>query len=462
MRTLSILLTFILFPALHIVAQSATNTVIGTKSEVLSTQQDSIQHTPLFNFYWGVIKAIENGVIPLSITPLNADYYRLFVPLTVYNSALDWKDRRNELLKSEDNITSYDPFVTKNDEFFPFDTLLFTKVDRARRTTNELLFDVYIKNLDYKVYYEETIMSHQLLQDALPQKEPSKDPIMRLFAPEKPSDKVGDAEIIIRKPNFWITGGSGSLQLSQNEISDNWYQGGESMNSFTSELKLFANYNDKEKVQFENLFEVKIGFNSVSSDEYRKYRVNTDLFRFYSKLGIQAASSWYYTIAGELKTQLFNNYKANSKDVVSAFLAPANLNLSIGMDYKVKKKKVNLSVVMSPLAYNLRYVGDSRVDETKFGLKEGDKILHDFGSKFQTNISWTIIPSIKYDSRIYYFTSYKKVEADWENTINFVLNRYLSTKLFVHVRYDDGVARKDDHSFFQLKQFLSFGINYNW
>lgn len=461
MKNLCILLTFILLPGVSI-AQDTIRIAPVQEQNIPNTQQDTIQHTPLFNFYWGVIKAIENGIIPLSITPLNADYYRLFMPLTVYNSAFDWRDKRVEILKSTDEIKSYDPFVAKMEEFFPVDTLLFTRVDRARRTTNEFLLDIYIKNLDYKVYYEDQIMSHQLLQDVLPQKEPSKDPIMRLFTPDKPSDKVADAEIIIRKPNFWVTGGSGSLQLSQNEISDNWYQGGESMNSLTSELKLFANYNDKEKVQFENLVEIKIGFNSVSSDTIRKYRVNTDLFRFYSKLGIQAASSWYYTVTGELKTQLFNNYKANSKDVVSAFLAPANLNLSIGMDYKLKKNKINLSVVMSPLAYNLRYVGDSRVDETKFGLDEGDKLLHDFGSKFQTNISWTIIPSIKYDSRIYYFTSYKKVEAEWENTINFVLNRYLSTKLFVHVRYDDGVARKDDNSFFQLKQFLSFGINYNW
>jgi hypothetical protein len=184
--------------------------------------------------------------------------------------------------------------------------------------------------------------------------------------------------------------------------------------------------------------------------------------RLSSKLGIKAASNWYYTISGEFNSQFFRNYKANSNQPVSAFMAPANLIFSIGMDYKLNRKNLTLSVFLSPGAYNMRYVGVKEVDETQFGLKKGESFLHDIGSKFQSNMTWKIIPSVVWESRLYYFTSYKKVEAEWENTFNFVLNRYLSTKLFFHGRFDDGVTRKTDTSYFQFKELLSFGINYAW
>lgn len=269
-------------------------------------------------------------------------------------------------------------------------------------------------------------------------------------------------DVIVRKPNFWKKSGSASLQFTQNYISGNWYKGGESTNTMLSALTFETNYNDEQKVQWDNKLELKLGFLTARSDTLHKYKTNNDLIRATSKLGLRAVSTWYYTFQAEFNSQFFEGYKSNDSKMYSNIFAPANLILSIGMDYKKTNKIITASVYLSPAAYNMRYVGDNRVDETSFGLKEGHSFLHDVGSKVEVNTKWKIVNNITWQSRLYYFTNYKKVETEWENTFNMAVTKTLSTQLFFHARFDDGVAKKSGYSYFQMKELLSFGLNYTW
>lgn len=98
------------------------------------------------------------------------------------------------------------------------------------------------------------------------------------------------------KPNFWAISGNGYAQFSQNYISDNWYKGGESTVSLLSGAVLQFNYDDKQKVQFENKIEWKLGFISAPSDTVHQYKTSEDLLRLSSKFGYKAITNWYYTI----------------------------------------------------------------------------------------------------------------------------------------------------------------------
>lgn len=435
---------------------SAQHSKKGTLSGNNIVLQKDTEPSLLYQYYFGQLDSLNNDTLPMRYIIPNPYYYRLFTPVAFYYAPV------NQINEMTWEFQPLDILTDSRVDLLPVNKDAFTSIERTNRQVNRVLMDTYVNHPEYVVTTEEQILSREVFREYIGVNPSPKTSVLSLFKAEKVDIPVSEAEVAIHKPNFWVTGGNGSLQFTQNYISDNWYKGGDSNKSLLGYLQLYANYNDKEKIQLENLFEAKVGFITNASDTVHSYRMNTDVLRLYSKLGIQAASRWYYTVTAEFNTQFFHNYKANTNDLQSAFLAPANLILGIGMDYKQKTKSMNLSVVISPLAYNLRYVGNDNVDETRFGLDKGKKLLHDFGSKLQTTLSWMIAPSIIIDSRLYYFTNYKKVEAEWENTVNFVLNRYLSTKLFVHTRFDDNVKRVDNQSYFQIQELLSFGINYIW
>jgi hypothetical protein len=454
MNRLFLLLMMALPVAFSASGQQVTDTI--TRKQAIAPPPDTTSPSLLYQFYFARLDSLNNDALPMRYIIPNPYYYRLFTPLAFYYAPVR---------QMTDIPWTFRPLEAAADSrvaLLPADTEAFTSIDRTNKQVNRVLMSTYLNHPEYVVTTEDRILSRKVFRKDIEVKASPETSVLSLFKAEPVGTSVGKAEVVIRKPNFWVTGGSGSLQLTQNYISGNWYKGGESSKSMLGYFQLFANYNDKEKVQFENMFEAKVGFMTAASDTIHSYKMNTDLLRLYSKLGLQAASNWYYTVSAEFNSQLFRNYKTNTNVVQSAFLAPANIILSVGMDYKQKRKNMNLSVFLSPLAYNLRYVGSDKVDETRFGLEKDKSALNDFGSKIQTTLSWTIIPSVVLNSRFYYFTNYKKVETEWENTLNFVLNRYLSTKLFIHARFDDNAKRVDNHSYFQLQELLSFGLNYKW
>ena len=304
-----------------------------------------------------------------------------------------------------------------------------------------------------------------LLDDVQVVNAPRQEKMKNYMQVSNPVEKANvENEFRVLKPNFWKKTAAASMQFSQYSISDNWYQGGESTNALLSELKLTANYDDRQKVQFENSLEIKIGFITAPSDTVHSYKTNADLLRLNSKLGVRAIKNLYYTIAAEFKTQFFPNYKTNTNDMISNFLSPAQLDLSVGMDYKLDKPKYKLSLMGAPFSYTFVYISnDDIVNPSSFNVEPGHTSANLFGSKITANLDWKIAKNISYLTKLEYFTTYDKVIASWENTFNFQLNRYLSTKLFIHARYDDGVTLTEENdTYFQLKEMLTFGLSYTW
>ncbi|MBQ0047357.1 MAG: DUF3078 domain-containing protein [Prevotellaceae bacterium] len=278
-----------------------------------------------------------------------------------------------------------------------------------------------------------------------------------------------DVDIQIVKPNFWKTSGKFSLQFTQNYFSEKWYKGGDNNMTLFSNLILEANYNDQNKIQWDNKLDLRLGYVTTKSDKYHRYLSNNDKIALYSKIGVKAAKSWFYTVSAEANSQFMPGYRANKKERFSDFLAPLDAFMSIGMDYKPAMKNGNtLSVTLLPLSYKMRYIGADDDNETSAihaAYNQPSDFKQDFGSKLEFNAKIKLAKSLTWRSRLYYFTSYEYTEGECENVFSYQFNKYFSTELNTLWRFDDnrGMNFKDDNlGYFQFKELFTFGLSYNF
>jgi hypothetical protein len=203
---------------------------------------------------------------------------------------------------------------------------------------------------------------------------------------------------------------------------------------------------------------MKLGFLSSHGDEVHKFRTNADQLRMVNKLGLQATSHWYYTVMLQSWTQFYPGYHKNDSYVYSDFMSPFESVFSIGMDYKLKLKKLNVEATLSPIACDWKYV-DRKALASSYGIESGKHSDIGLGSNITVKYTWTMAKNISWSGRIYYYTNYEKVQLEWENTFNLAINKYLSTKLYLYPRFDDSVNRKEGDSYLQFNELLSFGLN---
>lgn len=366
--------------------------------------------------------------------------YRLFSPLTFYHNVA-----QNEFSLSDDG-----------------DSNISDEADAA-------LMHVYLKRPDLvQITQREQLASGNLREDLIGQSAEQsvqyvKDEEDVPVVVEEPEDN--SVELVVEKPRFWTYKGDGFLQFMQNYVSDNWYKGGEGNYSAVGSLTLEANYDNKAKWKWDNKLEMKLGFMTSPSDTVHKYKSNEDLIRYTGKIGLQAANRWYYTIQVLAYTQFTYGLKANNEFIFSDFMSPLNLNIGLGMDYKVNTFNGRLTgtINMSPLAVNYRYVDRTNLAKS-FGVKV-DRHTHsltDFGSQLTANLEWKMSDVLSWKTRLYSFTSYHRAEIEWENTFALRVSRYISANLFLFPRFDDSNLRDEDLGYWQFKEYSSIGFNYSF
>lgn len=267
----------------------------------------------------------------------------------------------------------------------------------------------------------------------------------------------------------WLHNFDGSLQFSQAYISPNWYQGGKS--NYNGILNLFykirLNPAFHPNMNFETSIQYRLGVNNAPDDEVHDYNITEDLLQINTNFGFRAWKRWSYSVNAQFKTQLLNHYRFNSHDLTSNFMSPGELNVGVGMTYNIenRKKTVTFSAAINPLSYNLKICrDDEKLNPTWFGIEEGHKTKSQYGSNIELRFYAKLAWNIEYNSRLFAFTNYETEYGDWEHRITFNINRFLSTNIFAHLRYQSDAKPIEDTKWhkWQFKEILSIGFTYRF
>lgn len=336
--------------------------------------------------------------------------------------------------------------------------------DKRASVIDKLLLDVYTAHPEKIAMTEEQLLSENTHSEIDADKKglgiSFSKPLIGL-----PENVEGGMKTTVVKPNYWSTKGRIGLKFTQNYISGNWFQGGESNNTMLGEFDFDLNYDDKDRITFNTHFDVDLGFATTKADTLHSFKTNTDRLRIESTFGYKLVKNLDLSAKMKLESQSLPNYPTNSRDFVSNFMAPFDANFSIGLNYKPSWEKFRFEVYVAPLsAYNYRFVRYGNLT-SRYGIRAGRHHKEDFGTQVVVTVpSQRIFGIVDWYSRAEYYTNYARAFFQWENKFDVSLNRYLTASLSVHARFDDSAPGlyDDEYGYWQIKEFMTLGVTYSW
>lgn len=282
----------------------------------------------------------------------------------------------------------------------------------------------------------------------------------------------------------WTHGGFVGLNVSQSHFS-NWTSGGQDNVNGLSTFKYSANYL-KGKSKWDNNIDLALGYSYFDFD--MKPLKTDDRINFSSLYGYDVVKDELFITANlNFQSQFADgfDYKTDSTNKISKFLAPAYLTVGIGAQYTPSSW---FSLNLAPASGRLTIVNDQTLaDKGAFGVKgalidpvtgeileHGSKFRMELGAQLIANVNYEIFKNVIFTSKLVVFYDYMqtrefnalnkeygcRLDFDWDNAIVMKVNDWLNCNVTARLIYDEDIKPIEGDSFLQFKEVLSVGISY--
>jgi len=244
---------------------------------------------------------------------------------------------------------------------------------------------------------------------------------------------------------YWKRSGTFGANFSQVSLT-NWAAGGESSMSGVFLFNYLANYK-KDSLYWDNYLDLGYGFLKNDQEALRK---STDRIELNTKVGYKTAGKWSYAGFVSFKSQFAEGYNYPRVDgdlPISKFLAPAYINVALGMDYK----NDYMSLFLSPATGKFTIVNDDNLSALgEFGVEKGKKFRAEMGGSARLAIKKEIVKNVTMQTKLDLFSNYfhnpQNIDVDWTFMLNMKVNEWLSANFMSQLIYDDDVKIMDNET----------------
>ncbi|MBO4737985.1 MAG: DUF3078 domain-containing protein [Bacteroidales bacterium] len=255
------------------------------------------------------------------------------------------------------------------------------------------------------------------------------------------SSLVGDSPV---EKKTWSFGAGFQLTVSQ-AYSKNWVGSANPSVGGTIVGNAFAKYAHN-RLAWENTLDITYGervtFNPKPPKGIgTKMEKLSDRLDFKSKFGYKAGGNWFYGAMFTWTTQLTNGYdKDNDTLLVSSFMTPGYITLSLGMDYKREKWSWYISPIGTKLVTK---VHNKFIDVDKDGVLAGKKLYASIGASTHLVFAADIHPKVNLNTKLELFYDYlgeykqlRNLDVRFDMVWMFRITDWLSLSLTVAALYD--------------------------